>query len=139
MRIIDWSSDVFSSDLRIDRIRHGNIILYDPVWISTQQDRQGIALAGSLLAKPRKLGLGGSELGLGLPQGQFVNVAPFEPGTLQGHRFAAGCHGALRDLDLTVERAQVEVALGHLPTDRETDGLEIDRTDRKSTRLNSSH
>src|SRR3546814_13043252 len=78
MRIIDWSSDVFSSDLRIDRIRHGNIILYDPVWISTQQDRQGIALAGSLLAKPRKLGLGGSELGLGLPPGQLVNVAPFE-------------------------------------------------------------
>jgi hypothetical protein len=97
-----------------DGIRYGNITPYNLSWLSSQKHCQGVSLKGVLLTKPRKLRFCSGKLGFGLPQGQFINLASFKPGPLQGNRFTAGRYGAFRDLNLAVKGSQIEVTIGHL-------------------------
>src|SRR3546814_7386649 len=118
MRISDWSSDVCSSDLRASRA-------------AGQRDVARTEDADAGLA-------GGLRLDIARPGDRYIDVARDEPFGIDVAR-SGDADVARRDIaaaDFDIARSR-NLDLGILA--RQLRDLEIARSDRTSTRLNSSH
>src|SRR3546814_4433773 len=126
MRIIDWSSDVCSSDLQLFRFRDGHALRVQP-------DRRNIAA----IAQQRVRQLADMRFDVALAQPRFPHhlLGIMRPALGKGIADEQLAEDALR----AVRMEKVEEMPRPNLVERGEEQVLLARKDRKSTRLNSSH